>query len=116
MARAAAGNVCDSRATPRRPSGHAIAKSPAPPFSTAVNIDSCTFFPIRPFLASGCLQAGGGVFFEQVFEPYSKHRLRIARINHTSRNSSNTICLWLTAFACSLVFDSATEILSWKSF
>ena len=95
---------------PSRPGGGIAAVSAHP---DSIRARRCRFVLFwRPV---ACKRGGGGIF-EQVFEPYSKHRLRIARINHTSRNSSNTICLWLTAFDCSLVFDSATKILSWKSF
>ena len=52
VARAEAGNICDSRATPRRPVGHPVAKSPAPSMPSPAN-QSCnvSMRPAYPALA-----------------------------------------------------------------
>ncbi len=62
------------------------------------SIPDSSFCGVRPLAKAGV----GGYFFPAT-GPYFKHPLRIAKISHMSRNSSNAICLWLTAFAYSLM-------------
>ena len=54
MARAEAGNLCASRATPSRPAGHPVAKSPAPSMPHPANQSgTVSVRPVHPALALG---------------------------------------------------------------